>query len=98
MSTLVLPSAPKTLTFSKAVRQHLKANRNEFNADLIDAYLKDAPFIETQVNIRTDIGEPRSRKLPSGKTFNYRVDGNTAFTNMRYPRRRCYGPAVGRRP
>ena len=41
MSTLVLPSTPKTLTFSKAVRQHLKANRNEFNADLIDAYLKD---------------------------------------------------------
>ena len=38
------------------------------------------------MNIRTDIGEPRSRKLPSGKTFNYRVDGNTAFTNMRYPR------------
>ena len=47
-----------------------ECDRNEYNADLIDAYLKDAPFIETQVNIRTDIGEPRTRKLPSGKTFN----------------------------
>ncbi len=66
--------------------KHLKANRNEYDADLIDAYLKDAPFIETQVNIRTDIGEPRSRKLPNGRTINYRVDGNTAFANIRYPR------------
>ena len=86
------------MDFTAAVRQHLKADRNEYNADLIDAYLKDAPFIETQVNIRTDIGEPRSRKLPNGKTFNYRVDGNTAFTNIALSTRRCYGPAVGRRP
>ena len=92
MSTLVLSSAPQTLTFSKAVRQHLNANRNEYNADLIDAYLKDAPFIETQVNIRTDIGEPRSRKLPNGRTINYRVDGNTAFANIRYPRQAATAP------
>ena len=86
VSSVVLPAVSETLTFSRAVRQHLKAIRNEYNADLIDAYLKDEPFIETQVNIRTDIGEPRSRKLPTGKTFNYRVDGNTVFANIRDPR------------
>lgn len=92
MSTLVLPTVPETVTFSRAVRQHLKAMRNEWNADLIDAYLKDAPFIETQVNIRTDIGESRSRKLPNGKTFIYRVDGNTVFANIRYPRHAATDP------
>ena len=43
-------------------------------------------MIETQANIRTDIGTPRTKRLPSGKTLNYRVDGNWAFKNIRYPR------------
>ena len=86
MSSVALPPVSETVTFSRAVHEHLKAIRNEYNTDLIDAYLRDLPSIETQINIRTDIGEPRSRKLPSGRTFNYRVDGNMAFANLRYPR------------
>ena len=31
------------------------------------------------------MGNRASRKLPSGKTITYRVDGNTAFKNIRYP-------------
>lgn len=79
-----LPQQPETI-FSRAVRQHLLAVRNEFNTDLIDAYLKEES-LETQVNIRTDIGKPRSRKLPCGKTFKCRVDGHNIFANLRYPR------------
>ena len=68
-----------------ALRQFLDSYRNSYNSDLIDAYLEAAPWIETQINIRTDIGEGRTRPTSSG-TYRYRVHGDTEFYNIRYPK------------
>ena len=79
-------------SFSAAVRQHLLAICNEFNRDLGERYLAAAPTIETQANVRTDIGTPKTRKLPSGKTLHYRVDGARVFKDIRYPHNAMRAP------
>jgi hypothetical protein len=80
-----LRSQPSPL-FSRALYQLLNTNRNMYNSDLIDDFLEEVPWIETQINVRTDIGEARTRRLPS-RTVHYRVHGNTVFNNIRFPRR-----------
>ena len=78
-----LPDQPEG--FGRAVRQFLDARRNQFNSDLIDAYFQAAPWIETQVNIRTDIGEARTRATDT-KPFNYRLHEGVEFYPLRYPK------------
>ena len=95
MTTLAVPSASDISTFSRAVRQHLKAVRNEYNADLIDAYLKDAPFIETQLNIRTDIGEPRVAEATKRQDDQLQSGRQHGFQEHPLSAIRRHRPAVG---
>ena len=83
-----LPPITPTATFSGELRRFLDAGRSEFNTDLIDTFLEEAPRIEVQVNIRTDLGEPRQREYVKDgkkKTFDYRVHEGVEFNNIRYP-------------
>ena len=76
-------------TFSAELRQFVDTNRSEFNTDLIDAFLEEAPWIEVQVNVRTDLGKSRQRDYtaPNGKqkTFTCRVHEGAEFYPIRYP-------------
>ena len=87
------PPAPEPRpTLSRALRQFLTDNATPFNADLIAEYLAAAPNIETQINVRTDIGEARSERLPSGKIVNFRLDGGQRFGPIRFPRQADSAP------
>jgi len=74
-----------SISFDAALRLYLLSTCNKFNKDLVDWFLAQSPRIETQANIRTDLGKAMQKDRKDNKPFKYRTHDGIDFFNIRYP-------------
>ena len=82
------------LYFTREVREFLRETQSEYSADLIEAYLA-AVTPETQINIRNDVGTPRTF---DGKPLKSRTLDGFNFWPIRYPKNADSNPGWGDAP